>query len=149
MSAATSSPSCKELADVAVKMTREQEMAKVRERALDAAEERVLDTLLPKPRMMGFSTDEPAHARDAETRQKFRKMLREHELDDREIEIELRALPNGRGDHGAAGHGGDAAAAAVHVPEPGRQPYPHPQGEGRRGAQAAHRRGGRQAHQRG
>ncbi|MDE2573866.1 MAG: AAA family ATPase, partial [Rhodospirillales bacterium] len=39
----------KELADVAVKMTREQEMAKVRERALDAAEERVLDALLPKP----------------------------------------------------------------------------------------------------
>ena len=85
----------KELADVAVKMTREQEMAKVRERALDAAEERVLDTLLPKPRMMGFSTDEPAAARDGDTRQKFRKMLREHELDDREIEIELRAMSAG------------------------------------------------------
>src|SRR5256885_4069593 len=85
----------KELADVAVKITREQEMGQVRERALDAAEERVLDTLLPKPRMMGFSTDEPAPARDGETRQKFRKMLREHELDDREIEIELRVLPMG------------------------------------------------------
>src|SRR5580700_11237589 len=85
----------KELADVAVKMTREQEMAKVRERALDAAEERVLDTLLPKPRMMGFSTDEPAHARDSETRQKFRKMLREHELDERDVEIELRAMAQG------------------------------------------------------
>jgi ATP-dependent HslUV protease ATP-binding subunit HslU len=67
----------------------------VRQRALDAAEERVLDALLPKPRMMGFSTDEPAQPRDAETRQKFRKMLREHELDDREIEIELRSLPMG------------------------------------------------------
>jgi ATP-dependent HslUV protease ATP-binding subunit HslU len=44
---------------------------------------------------MGFSTDEPATARDGETRQKFRKMLREHELDDREVEIELRAMPNG------------------------------------------------------
>jgi ATP-dependent HslUV protease ATP-binding subunit HslU len=76
-------------------MTREQEMAKVRERALDAAEDRVLDALLPKPRMMGFSTDEPAAARDGETRQKFRKMLRERSLDDREIEIELRALPSG------------------------------------------------------
>src|ERR1700726_2241762 len=75
----------KDLSYVAVKITREQEMAKVRERAIDAAEERVLDTLLPKPRMMGFSTDEPAPARDGETRQKFRKMLREHELDDREI----------------------------------------------------------------
>ena len=85
----------KELVDVAVKMTREQEMEKVRERALDGAEERVLDALLPKPRMMGFSTDEPAHARDGETRQKFRKMLREGELADREIEVELRAMPMG------------------------------------------------------
>ena len=85
----------KELADVAVKMMREQEVEKVRQRALDAAEERVLDALLPKPRMMGFSTDEPAQPRDAETRQKFRKMLREKELDDREIEIELRSLPMG------------------------------------------------------
>ncbi|MBK7251513.1 MAG: ATP-dependent protease ATPase subunit HslU [Gammaproteobacteria bacterium] len=85
----------KELADVAVKMTREQEMEKVRERALDAAEERVLDALLPKPRMMGFSTDDPPQARDAETRQKFRKMLRERQLDDREIDIELRTVPVG------------------------------------------------------
>jgi ATP-dependent HslUV protease ATP-binding subunit HslU len=46
--------------------------------------------------MMGFSTDEPATARDGETRQKFRKMLREGQLDDREIELELRAaLPGG------------------------------------------------------
>src|ERR1700758_5490898 len=85
----------KELADVAVKMMREQEVEKVRQRAMDAAEERVLDALLPKPRMMGFSTDEPAQPRDAETRQKFRKMLREKELDDREIEIELRSVPMG------------------------------------------------------
>jgi ATP-dependent HslUV protease ATP-binding subunit HslU len=85
----------KELADVAVKMTREQEMQKVRERAAEAAEERVLDALLPKPRMMGFSTDEPAQPRDAETRQKFLRMLRAGELDDREIEIELRSLPMG------------------------------------------------------
>jgi ATP-dependent HslUV protease ATP-binding subunit HslU len=85
----------KELADVAVKMTREQEMQKVRESAAEAAEERVLDALLPKPRMMGFSTDEPAQPRDAETRQKFRRMLRAGELDDREVEIEVRSLPMG------------------------------------------------------
>ena len=85
----------KELADVAVKMTREQEMLKVRERAAEAAEERVLDSLLPKPRMMGFSTDDPAQPRDAETRQKFRRMLRDGELDDREVEIEVRAMPMG------------------------------------------------------
>ena len=85
----------KELADVAVKMTREQEVTKVRERAAEAAEERVLDALLPKPRMMGFSTDEPAAARDSETRAKFRRMVKAGELDDREVEIELRALPAG------------------------------------------------------
>jgi ATP-dependent HslUV protease ATP-binding subunit HslU len=85
----------KELVDIAVKMTREQEMLKVRERAAEAAEERVLDALLPKPRMMGFSTDEPAQPRDAETRQKFRRMLRDGELDEREIEIEIRSLPMG------------------------------------------------------
>src|SRR5471030_1705219 len=65
----------KELVDIAVKMTREQEMEKVRRRAFDAAEERVLDALLPKPRMMGFSTDEPSQPRDIETRQKMRKQL--------------------------------------------------------------------------
>jgi ATP-dependent HslUV protease ATP-binding subunit HslU len=85
----------KDLIDVAVKMTREQEVDKVRTRAQDAAEERVLEILLPKPRTMGFSTDEPHVPRDAETRQKFRKMLREGELDQREIEIEVRALPIG------------------------------------------------------
>jgi ATP-dependent HslUV protease ATP-binding subunit HslU len=85
----------KELADIAVKMTREAEMARVRDRAADAAEERVLDALLPKPKLMGFSTDEPAAPRDAETRQKFRKMLREGALDEREIEIELRGVGPG------------------------------------------------------
>ncbi len=85
----------KELAEVAVKMTREEEMAAVRSRAADAAEERVLDALLPKPKMMGFSTDDTSQPRDAETRQKFRKMLREKQLDDREIEIELRAMSAG------------------------------------------------------
>jgi ATP-dependent HslUV protease ATP-binding subunit HslU len=86
----------KELADVAVKMTREEEKARVRERASDAAEERILDALLPKPRApMGFSTDEPQQNQGSETRQRFRKMLREGALDDREIEIDVAAMPNG------------------------------------------------------
>ena len=85
----------KELAEVAVKMTREEELVAVRGRAADAAEERVLDALLPKPKMMGFSTDDTSQPRDADTRQKFRKMLREKQLDDREIEVELRASPAG------------------------------------------------------
>jgi ATP-dependent HslUV protease ATP-binding subunit HslU len=85
----------KDVVEVAVKMAREEETAKVRERAKDAAEERILDALLPAPKMMGFSTDPEPNARDQETRQKFRKMLREGTLDDREIELELRAVPPG------------------------------------------------------
>jgi ATP-dependent HslUV protease ATP-binding subunit HslU len=85
----------KELADVAVKMAREQEVTRVRDQAVVAAKERVLDVLLPKPRGMGFSTDEPPVPRDAETRQKFRAMLERGELDGREIEVELKAMPLG------------------------------------------------------
>src|SRR5688572_5017835 len=85
----------KDLMDVAVKMTREQEVEKVRHRALDAAEERVLDALLPRPKSMGFTSEPEREPRDHDTRQKFRKMLREGQLDDREIEIEVRAMPVG------------------------------------------------------
>jgi len=81
----------KELADVAVKMTRELELARVRDHARDAAIERVLDALLPKPRMLGFSTDEPAQPRDSETRAKLRDMLTRGEIDEREVEIEVRS----------------------------------------------------------
>ena len=84
----------KDLVDVAVKMTREREVEKVQPRAMDAAEERVLDALLPRPRTVGVGT-EPEPAREGDTRQRFRKMLREGQLDDRDIEIELRAVPVG------------------------------------------------------
>jgi ATP-dependent HslUV protease ATP-binding subunit HslU len=84
----------RDLVDVAIKMTREEEMSKVHHRAQDAAEERILDVLLPKPRSVGF---EPAAGQkdSGETRQKFRKMLREGRLDDKEIEIEVSAVPVG------------------------------------------------------
>ena len=82
----------RDLVDIAVKMTREEELAKVRHRAADAAEERVLDILLPRPQA-GFNTE--AGSRDGDTRQRFRKMLREGELDDREIEIDIKAMPLG------------------------------------------------------
>jgi len=85
----------KELADVAVKMTREQEMARVRDQARTAAQERVLDVLLPRPKLTGFSTDEPAAPRDADTRNKFRDMLLRGELDAREIELDMASLPAG------------------------------------------------------
>jgi len=81
----------KELVDVAVKMTREQEMDKVRHRAMDAAEERILDVLLPQPRAAGEATD----ARESDTRQRFRKMLREGQLDEREIDVDVRAVSVG------------------------------------------------------
>jgi ATP-dependent HslUV protease ATP-binding subunit HslU len=79
----------RDLMDVAVKMTREEAMARVRHRAEDAAEERILDVLLPStPRSVGFTADaEPAGRDMGETRQKFRKMLREGKLDDKEVEI--------------------------------------------------------------
>jgi ATP-dependent HslUV protease ATP-binding subunit HslU len=86
----------KDLVEVAVKMTREEEKSRVQERAADAAEERVLDALLPRPRApMGFSTDDPAQPRDAETRQRFRKMLREGSLAEREIEIDVSVVTAG------------------------------------------------------
>ncbi len=85
----------RDLMDVAVKMIREDAMSKVRPRAEDAAEERVLDALLPPPSSgVGF-TAESVPARNDDTRQKFRKMLREGKLDDKEIEIDIQALPIG------------------------------------------------------
>jgi ATP-dependent HslUV protease ATP-binding subunit HslU len=85
----------KDLMDIAVKVTREEETAKVKHRAMDAAEDRVLDALLPRPRSMGFDTEPDTTQKDNDTRQRFRKMLREGQLDDKEIEIEVRSLPVG------------------------------------------------------
>ncbi len=88
----------RDLADAAVKMTRELEMERVRHRAEDAAEERILDALLPGTRSGWDAGSSPAGgeaARGADTRQKFRKMLREGKLDDKEIEIEVSAAPSG------------------------------------------------------
>ena len=82
----------RDLMDAAVKLTRERETQKVRHRAEDAAEEKVLDALLPPPAAGFTSTME---SRDSETRQKFRKMLREGKLDDKEIEVDLAAVPMG------------------------------------------------------
>jgi ATP-dependent HslUV protease ATP-binding subunit HslU len=86
----------RDLVDTAIKMTREDEMAKVSHRAEDAAEERVLDALLPPaPHSVGFSNAADGPRQESDTRQKFRKMLREGKLDDKEIEIEVQAIPIG------------------------------------------------------
>ncbi len=81
----------RDLAEVAVKQTRAAEMKKVRERAEDAAEERVLDILVPPARSsgdFGLGQSLPASA-ESTTRQMFRKKLREGELADKEIELEV------------------------------------------------------------
>ncbi len=78
----------RDLVDIAVKDAREQAMRRVRSLAQDAAEERILDALLPQARETG-SADGPAG--ENPTRQKFRKKLREGELDTKEIEIEVAA----------------------------------------------------------
>jgi len=79
----------RDLVEAALKQTREAETRKVRDRAADAAEERLLDVLLPPAREVNFADMQPT---DSNTRQKFRKMLREGKLDDREVEIEVSAL---------------------------------------------------------
>jgi ATP-dependent HslUV protease ATP-binding subunit HslU len=79
----------RDLADIGVKQTREAEMRKVRARADEAAEERMLDVLLPPARDLGFR--EPDRDGEAGTRQKMRKKLREGEIDDKEVEVELAA----------------------------------------------------------
>jgi ATP-dependent HslUV protease ATP-binding subunit HslU len=80
----------RDLVEIAVKQTRETETRKVRHRAEDMAEERILDALLPPAREVGFGSGDASP--DSATRQKFRKRLREGELDDKEIEIEVAAV---------------------------------------------------------
>ncbi|HIJ22616.1 MAG: ATP-dependent protease ATPase subunit HslU [Gammaproteobacteria bacterium] len=77
----------RDLADISIKKMREDAVASVKVRAEDAAEERILDVLLPPVRGSGDELVE----QESPTRQKFRKKLREGKLDDREIEIEVAA----------------------------------------------------------
>jgi len=82
----------RDLVDSSVKMTREQAMARVRSRAQDAAYDRVLDVLLPRPKSVGFA-NEPVEADEnaGKTRQKLRYQLVHGELDNREIEFDITA----------------------------------------------------------
>lgn len=98
----------RDLVDMALKLYREQEMLRVRSLAEESAEERILDILLPPAR--DSETDS-----NSSTRQLLRKKLREGDLDDKEVELELSSNPAGGRDHGAAGHGGDDQPAAKHV----------------------------------
>jgi len=82
----------RDLVEIAVKHGREKAMQRMRARAEDAAEDRVLDALLPPARSPGFFAENSSQGEETSTRQKFRKKLREGELDDKEIDIEV-ALP--------------------------------------------------------
>ena len=79
----------RDLVDEAIKMLREAEIQKVQNLAMDRAEERILDVLLPRAR------EQEGEARDSGARQLYRKKLREGELDDREIELQLAEQPAG------------------------------------------------------
>lgn len=83
----------RDLTEISIKMMREGEMRKMRHRAEDAAEERILDILLPPARGVGYSA--PATEEASSTRQKFRKKLREGDLDEREIEVDVSMAPVG------------------------------------------------------
>ncbi|MGQ5521759.1 ATP-dependent protease ATPase subunit HslU [Chitinimonas sp. PSY-7] len=78
----------RDLVEMALKQTRDLATKRVRAQAEDAAEERILDALLPPPHTP-FGMQPAANSESSETRQKFRKMLREGKFDDKEIEIEL------------------------------------------------------------
>ncbi len=135
----------RDLVEAALKQTREAETRKVRDRAADAAEERLLDVLLPPAREVSLHDMQPT---DSTTRQKFRKMLREGKLDDKEVEVEVSLLVPSDGDHGAARHGGSHEPAAGNVPAAGRRAAEAQEDDGRRSAEGADGRGGREAHQR-
>ncbi len=82
----------RDLVDMSFNMTREQETHKVRSRAEDAARERILDILLPRPQGVGFANEpQPDTGADSATRDKLRRKLLKGELDDREIEFDVSA----------------------------------------------------------
>ena len=83
----------RDLADIAVKMMREQEMEGLAETAAKAAEDLILDALLPPPK--SFDDDAQNVGPSASTREKFREKLRAGELDDREIDVQVSAAPVG------------------------------------------------------
>jgi ATP-dependent HslUV protease ATP-binding subunit HslU len=80
----------RDLADAAVKMVRDRAKSKVREQAAQAAEDRILDVLLPRARAVRvWGEDAPPSEEDGATREKFRQMLRDGKLEERELEFEL------------------------------------------------------------
>ncbi|MBN4678472.1 AAA family ATPase, partial [Pandoraea nosoerga] len=81
----------RDLVEMAIKMVREQAKAEVGNKADDAAEDRILDALLPRPRGSEYDSARD----DSSTRQTFRKKLREGQLDDKEIDIQITPQSSG------------------------------------------------------
>jgi len=85
----------RDLVDIAVKQAREQQLEQHRERAMVAAEERLLDILLPPARSPYGDGEEVERPADSATREKFRQKLQRGDLDDKEVELELSSAPIG------------------------------------------------------
>jgi ATP-dependent HslUV protease ATP-binding subunit HslU len=85
----------RDLADSAMKMVREEELEKVRDKAAEAAEERVLDVLLPGPTISSWEQESRPVEENSPTRDKFRQKIRNGEMDEKEIEIEVSAAQLG------------------------------------------------------
>ena len=86
----------RDLVDVAIKMTREQEMEKVRVRAEETAEDRLLDALLPPPLLRKTIKKASKEAEPSgEARRLLRKKLREGDLNDKEIDVDIASMPVG------------------------------------------------------
>ena len=126
----------RDLVESAIKQSREQETQKMRARAEDHAEERILDVLLP-PRESSVAPIEVSEGESA-TRQKFRKKLREGELNDKEIEIEVASAPHAHGNFCATRHGRTYHANPGHVPESGRREKENTEAQDSRGDEAYH-----------
>jgi ATP-dependent HslUV protease ATP-binding subunit HslU len=99
----------RDLVEISIKLHRERAMEKVQARAQDAAEDRILDALLPAAR--GVDQTEKENS----ARQLFRKKLRERELDDKEIDIEVAAAQVGVEIMAPARHGRNDKPVAKHV----------------------------------
>ncbi len=122
----------RDLTDVAVKMTHQQAMEKVQFRAQEQAEERILDALLPPARDAWGENEKGEES--SNTRQIFRKKLREGKLDDKEIEINV-AVPQ-MGVEIMSRHGRDDQSAARFVSEPCRGYQEKTQTQNQRGLQS-------------
>ena len=144
----------RDLAETAVSMLRDEERERLRPRARENAEERLLDILLPpapRPRPGGPASNVPAleprsPAPDNATRENLRRLLREGKLDDRMVEIDTSdAPPSVHRRLLGHRHGGDGAEPARHDAA-GVAADEAPAAAAARGARGAHRRGGEQAH---